>query len=115
MALAIVALFGPGLLWIGGSFTPANPGIRSAHGKQTACLLSENSRAYQSLVTSSNGQGQMWDKIMALEDDPGGHYCYTAIELVVDHVLLAYCAGQRDGGGLATTQMTRFSLEWLYR
>ncbi len=113
--MAIGVLFGPGLLLIGGSLTPAKPGIRSPDGKQIACLLRDNRWAYQSLVTLSNDEGRMWEKIKSLEDDPGGHYCYTAIDFVGDHVLLAYCAGQRDSGGLATTQITRFSLEWLYR
>ena len=66
-------------------------------------------------VAISRDEAKTWEKIKTLEDDPGGHYCYTAIEFVGDHVLLAYCAGQRDSGGLATTQITRFSLEWLCR
>jgi sialidase-1 len=49
-----------------------------------------------------------------LEDDPGGWYCYTAIHFVKDAVLLSYCAGQRATGGLNTTQITRFPVEWLY-
>jgi len=66
-------------------------------------------------VAISRDEAKTWEKVKTLEDDPGGHYCYTAIEFVGDHVLLAYCAGQRDSGGLAPTQITRFSLDWLYR
>ena len=55
------------------------------------------------------------EKIKTLEDDPGGWYCYTAVMFVGDGVLLGHCAGQRKTGGLALTQITRFSLDWLYR
>ena len=65
-------------------------------------------------VGVSRDDGMTWEKVKRLEDDPGGHYCYTAVEFVGDHVLLAYCAGQRESGGLSTTQITRFSLDWLY-
>ena len=65
-------------------------------------------------VAISRDEGKTWEKIKVLEDDPGGHYCYTAIKCVGDHVLLAYCAGQRATGGLRLTQITRLSLEWLY-
>ena len=65
-------------------------------------------------VALSRDEGRTWENVKTLEDDPGGHYCYTAIEFVGDHVLLAYCAGQRQTGGLALTQITRFSLDWLY-
>jgi sialidase-1 len=65
-------------------------------------------------VAISRDEGRTWEKVKTLEDDPGGHYCYTAIEFVGDHVLLAYCAGQRQTGGLRCTQITRFSLDWLY-
>ena len=64
-------------------------------------------------VAVSRDEGKTWENIHVLEDDPGGHYCYTAVEFIGDHVLLAYCAGQRATGGLALTQITRFSLEWL--
>ena len=65
-------------------------------------------------VAISRDEGRTWEKIKTLQDDPGGHYCYTAIHFVGDHVLLAYCAGQRRSGGLNLTQITRFSLDWLY-
>ena len=65
-------------------------------------------------VAISRDEGRSWEHVKTLEDDPGGHYCYTAIEFVGEDVLLAYCAGQRKTGGLRCTQITRFSLDWLY-
>ena len=66
-------------------------------------------------VAVSRDEGRSWQHVKTLEDDPDGWYCYTAVEFVGDHVLLAHCAGNRKTtGGLATTQITRFPLEWLY-
>jgi len=62
----------------------------------------------------SRDEGRTWEKTKTLEDDPGGWYCYTAIEFVGDAVLLAHCAGQQATGGLNLTQITRFSVDWLY-
>ena len=70
-------------------------------------------------VAISRDEGKTWEKIKNIEDDANGWYCYTAIGFVGDHVLLAHCAGQRDLtknlGGLETTQITRFSVDWLYK
>ena len=66
-------------------------------------------------VAISRDEAKTWEKVKTPEDDPGGHYCYAAIDFVGDHVLLAYCAGQWASGGPATTQSTRFNLGWLYR
>jgi photosystem II stability/assembly factor-like uncharacterized protein len=65
-------------------------------------------------VAVSRDEGKTWEKIKTLEDDPNGWYCYTAMAFVGDHVLLGHCAGDRRNGGLNTTQITRFSLDWLY-
>jgi len=65
-------------------------------------------------VAVSRDDGQTWEHKKTLEDDPNGWYCYTALTFVGDHVLLGHCAGDRREGGLNTTQITRFSLDWLY-
>lgn len=63
----------------------------------------------------SKDEGRTWQNVKTLEDDPDGWYCYTAIHFQGDHVLLGHCAGNRPKGtGLAVTQITRFSLDWLY-
>ena len=64
----------------------------------------------------SKDEGQSWEKIKAIESDPAGWYCYTAIEFVDDHVLLGHCAGDtRTNNGLSTTHITRLSLDWIYQ
>ena len=65
-------------------------------------------------VAVSRDDGQTWEHTKILEDDPHGWYCYTALTFVGDHVLLGHCAGDRRQGGLNTTQITKFSLDWLY-
>ena len=65
-------------------------------------------------VAISRNDGQTWEKVKTLEDDPGGWYCYTAVEFVGDRVLLGHCAGQQKTGGLNLTQITLFNVDWLY-
>ncbi|NIA31284.1 MAG: hypothetical protein GWP06_15415 [Actinobacteria bacterium] len=63
----------------------------------------------------SKDEGKTWEKTKTIESDPNGWYCYTAIDFVDDHVLLGHCAGDRSKNvGLATTQITRLSLDWIY-
>ena len=64
----------------------------------------------------SKDDGKTWGKPKTIEGDPDGWYCYTAIEFVGDWVLLGHCAGdRRKGNGLATTQITRMKVDWVYR
>lgn len=65
-------------------------------------------------VAISRDEGQTWENIKTLEDDPHGWYCYTAIMFVKDRVLLGHCAGDRRKGGLNTTQITSFNVKWLF-
>lgn len=63
----------------------------------------------------SKDEGETWEKIKPIASNPNGWYCYTAIEFVGDHVLLGHCAGDRTKNiGLATTNITRLSLDWIY-
>ena len=66
-------------------------------------------------VALSHDDRKTWTPSLALEDDPNGWYCYTALEFVGDRVLLGHCAGDRRNGGLNSTQMTSFDLTWLYK
>jgi hypothetical protein len=62
----------------------------------------------------SKDEGKTWNNLKYIESDPDGWYCYTAIEFVDDHILLAHCAGDRKiFNGLETTQITRLNLEWI--
>jgi hypothetical protein len=64
-------------------------------------------------VAVSSDDGKTWSRTKTLESDPHGWYCYTAMTFVGDHVLLAHCAGDlRKNNGLASTQVTRFPLDW---
>ena len=64
----------------------------------------------------SKDEGKSWLKTKSIESDPAGWYCYTAIEFVGDHVLLGHCAGDtRIGNGLAITNVTRLTLDWVYK
>ena len=66
-------------------------------------------------VALSHDDGKTWTKSYALEDDPNGWYCYTALDFVGERVLLGHCAGDRRNGGLNSTQMTSFDVAWLYQ
>lgn len=61
----------------------------------------------------SHDDGQTWQNHHDLETDPQGLFCYTAIEFIGDHVLLAYCAG-RNGvrEGLSKTKLIRVPLNF---
>lgn len=66
-------------------------------------------------LSISKDEGATWEKTKTIESDPNGWYCYTAIEFVGDQVLLGHCAGDRSKNvGLATTHITRLSLDWIY-
>ncbi len=63
----------------------------------------------------SMDDGKSWIKTKTIESDSMGWYCYTAIEFVGNHILLGHCAGDRRvTNGLATTHITRLSLDWIY-
>ena len=65
-------------------------------------------------VAISKDEGQTWERTKVIEDDPAGHFCYTALEFVGDRVLLAYCATGADLPHLSRTQITYFDVDWLY-
>ncbi|MCD0462612.1 sialidase family protein [Roseiconus lacunae] len=59
----------------------------------------------------SKDDGGTWQHIRNLGTDPQGWYCYTAIEFVDGHVVLAHCEFPR----LNALQITRFPVKWLYQ
>lgn len=66
-------------------------------------------------IAVSRDEGESWEHVGTVEGDPDGWYCYTAISFVDRHVLLGHCAGSRARHtGLAVTQITRLSLDWIY-
>ena len=63
---------------------------------------------------TSHGNGATWQSIKTLESAANGWYCYTAMEFTADNaVLLGYCAGDNQVGGLNRLRITRIPLGWL--
>lgn len=58
----------------------------------------------------SKDQGASWQHVQNIGTDPEGWYCYTAIEFVDDHVLLAHSEFPK----LNSLQVTRMPVSWLY-
>jgi hypothetical protein len=48
----------------------------------------------------SGDEGKSWSASRVIEADPDGWYCYTAMSFQKDRVMLAYCAGDKQVGGL---------------
>ena len=59
----------------------------------------------------SDDEGLTWSPGRIIEPDPRGWYCYTAIDFVEKHLLLAYVAGQQSPGKhLSASRVTRIPL-----
>jgi sialidase-1 len=62
----------------------------------------------------SRDEGRTWTPSIAIESDPKGWYCYTAMEFVGDRLLLAYVAGdQSPGKHLSASRVRRIALDGL--
>jgi hypothetical protein len=57
----------------------------------------------------SKDEGKTWSPSRVLEDNPDGWYCYAAIAFVDNRILLAYCAGDKQIGGLNRTKVVVLS------
>jgi sialidase-1 len=66
-------------------------------------------------VALSRDEGETWTPSRTIETDPDGWYCYTAITFVKDRMLLAYCAGDKQVGGLNRLKVLALSKNWLIR
>ena len=63
----------------------------------------------------SKDEGKTWEKKKTIESNPYGWYCYSAIQFFGDYVLLGHATGNtNEYVGLAVTQVTRLSLDWIY-
>ncbi|MAT16764.1 MAG: sialidase [Planctomyces sp.] len=66
-------------------------------------------------VALSKDDGDNWTIIGDLYTNPNGWYCYTAMDVVDDHIVLGHCAGDRTkNNGLAQTNITRVPVSWIY-
>lgn len=63
----------------------------------------------------SKDEGKTWENYKIIEDDPDGCYCYTSITFVDDSILLGYYAGNIKMKGFNIFQISRISINWLYR
>lgn len=62
----------------------------------------------------SRDDGLTWEHVKNIEERPDGWYCYTAIEMVEDAVLLGLCAGDATAGRLNRSEVFRVSIDYLY-
>ena len=66
-------------------------------------------------LTISQDEGKTWNRSRIIESNPDGWYCYTAITFVQNGTILAYCAGDKEVGGLNRLKVQMLSREWLGR
>lgn len=64
-------------------------------------------------LSVSRDEGQTWSDSYVLESDPDGWYCYTAMAFINRQLVLAYCAGDRQVGGLNRLKLLSLSREFL--
>jgi len=64
-------------------------------------------------IALSSNEGTTWSASRVIEDNPDGWYCYTAIAFVKDCMLLAYCAGDKEVGGLNRLKILAITKDWL--
>jgi len=63
----------------------------------------------------SEDEGRTWRHHRLLENDPDSGYCYTALHMLPDACLLAYCAGSKATGSILNTlRIRRVDYRWLY-
>lgn len=65
-------------------------------------------------IALSKDDGRTWGPSRVIEADPNGWFCYTSMSFADDKVLLAYCAGDRQVGGLNRLKVSALTKDWLY-
>ena len=61
----------------------------------------------------SKDEGGTWSRSQVIEGDPDGWYCYTSITFAEDRMFLAYCAGDKQVGGLNRLKIAALSQDGL--
>jgi len=64
-------------------------------------------------LSTSRDEGATWTASRVLEGDPEGWYCYTAMLLLEDQMLLAYCAGDENVGRLNRMKVVSLPRTWI--
>ena len=63
----------------------------------------------------SRDEGETWQDVKVLEQDPARWFCYTAIHFTPSHAVLGYTAGTGSGPErMDTLRIARVPLEWIY-
>ena len=85
-------------------------------GELMAPPTGDHPQARTPLVSAiSRNDGDTWTHARLLETSPQHGFCYTAIHFVHSAVLLAYCAGGAETGGILNRlRMRRVGVDWLY-
>jgi len=65
-------------------------------------------------IALSRDDGQTWSRSRVIEADPNGWYCYTSMSFVDHRMILSYCAGDKEVGGLNRLKVSAFAKDWLY-
>ena len=65
-------------------------------------------------IAVSKDDGRTWGPSRVIEGDQDGWYCYTAMSFVNDRMLLSYCAGDKEVGGLNRLKVSALTSKWLY-
>jgi NCAIR mutase (PurE)-related protein len=65
-------------------------------------------------IAVSKDDGQTWRKSRVIEADPNGWFCYTSMSFVDYRMILSYCAGDKQVGGLNRLKVSGFAKGWLY-
>jgi predicted neuraminidase len=65
-------------------------------------------------IAISKNDGKTWNKSRVIEANPDGWFCYTAMAFVEDRVILGYCAGDKQVGGLNRLRVMAITKDWLY-
>ena len=103
--------------------SPVSPATieRIPKSKQLLCVWNDHSgthpfpvgkRSPQCIAISSD-EGETWTRSLVIEADPEGWYCYTSMTFQKDRVLLAYCAGDKQVGGLNRLKVVSISMKQL--
>ncbi len=73
---------------------------RFAGGRGGHATANPKGRRTPLCLTISKDEGATWSQSRVIEDSPDGWYCYAAITFINDRLLLAYCVGDKEVGGL---------------
>ena len=65
-------------------------------------------------IAVSKDDGRTWSQSRVIEGNPDGWYCYTSMTFIGDRVVLAYCAGDKQVGGLNRLKVSALTKDWLY-